>query len=369
MYLRFKYILHICMCVYVYMYIYIYTHTYLLFLSNGPAAAAAAPAPPPRPARSAAAVAPPRSVAITLSRPPSRPSLWCVLSSFLAWGHFVHYGVVRFGSAHAEPSSRATRSLRTKTASVNMRGLVIRLVLSLLWLSSLSLVLLLSLLVVVVVAVVVVVVVAVLLLLLLLRLLSLLSLLSLSLLIALIIVNYVLTAPSPRRRGPGRRLGCRQMGSTLLGPLQKQRILTDWGKRYALALLEYKSRFTGVPKRSPCQKTWNLPWPHPCRPHLPLSERRAAGGAPGTASGAPLRLFGRTKLCFSKNKHCFSKCLSKWSISSKPYSGTGASKTVLSATLFHGSAAAQASSRSFCLFVCLLMCCVVIIFIRLLIYC
>ena len=31
-------------------------------------------------------------------------------------------------------------------------------------------------------------------------------------------------------------LGCRQMGSTLMGPLQKYWILTDWGKRYALAL-------------------------------------------------------------------------------------------------------------------------------------
>ena len=32
-------------------------------------------------------------------------------------------------------------------------------------------------------------------------------------------------------------LGCGQMGSTLLGPLQKEWFLTDWGKRYALALL------------------------------------------------------------------------------------------------------------------------------------
>ena len=33
------------------------------------------------------------------------------------------------------------------------------------------------------------------------------------------------------------RVGCEQMGSTLMGPLQKTIILTDWGKRYALALL------------------------------------------------------------------------------------------------------------------------------------
>ena len=32
-------------------------------------------------------------------------------------------------------------------------------------------------------------------------------------------------------------IGCGQMGSTLMGPPQKYLILTDWGKRYALALL------------------------------------------------------------------------------------------------------------------------------------
>ena len=32
-------------------------------------------------------------------------------------------------------------------------------------------------------------------------------------------------------------LGCRQIGSTLMGPLQKQGIVTDWEKRYTLSLL------------------------------------------------------------------------------------------------------------------------------------
>ena len=32
-------------------------------------------------------------------------------------------------------------------------------------------------------------------------------------------------------------IGCGQMGSTLMGPLQKESILTDWVKRYALTLL------------------------------------------------------------------------------------------------------------------------------------
>ena len=31
--------------------------------------------------------------------------------------------------------------------------------------------------------------------------------------------------------------GCGQLGSALMGPLQKQEVLTDWGKGYALALV------------------------------------------------------------------------------------------------------------------------------------
>ena len=56
--------------------------------------------------------------------------------------------------------------------------------------------------------------------------------------------TYTYTSASRRAR-PVLCLGCGQMGSTQMGPPQKYWILTDWGKRHALALWEAKSRLNG----------------------------------------------------------------------------------------------------------------------------
>ena len=52
-------------------------------------------------------------------------------------------------------------------------------------------------------------------------------------------------------------LGCGQMGSTLMGPLQQYWCLTDWWKkgRPGWHFWEDKSRLAGVPKKSLCQNT------------------------------------------------------------------------------------------------------------------
>ena len=58
-------------------------------------------------------------------------------------------------------------------------------------------------------------------------------------------------------RQEGREAGSwlRTNGDHTTGPLQKYYFLQDWGKKYALALLEDKSRLLGVPKRSLSQET------------------------------------------------------------------------------------------------------------------
>ena len=61
------------------------------------------------------------------------------------------------------------------------------------------------------------------------------------------------------RRWHGERVCFGQLGSTLMGQLQKQDILTDYGERGTpWYFWERKSRLTGVPKRSLCQNTSNL---------------------------------------------------------------------------------------------------------------
>ena len=49
-------------------------------------------------------------------------------------------------------------------------------------------------------------------------------------------------------------LGCGQTGSTLMGPLQKQLFLTNWGKRYALALLGRQKQVNWSTQKVPLSK-------------------------------------------------------------------------------------------------------------------
>ena len=52
---------------------------------------------------------------------------------------------------------------------------------------------------------------------------------------------------------------CGQTGSTLMGPLQKSYILTDWGNWHFWA---EKTRLKGVPQKVSVKKQWHLRWPH-----------------------------------------------------------------------------------------------------------
>ena len=53
-----------------------------------------------------------------------------------------------------------------------------------------------------------------------------------------------------RRTWQREQLGCGQMGSTLIGPLQKQWILTDWEKGTPWHCWEDSSKLTGIPNKS-----------------------------------------------------------------------------------------------------------------------
>ena len=57
-------------------------------------------------------------------------------------------------------------------------------------------------------------------------------------------------------------LGCGQMGSTLMGPLQNNEFWQIERKGTPWHFWEDDSRLMGVPKKSLCQKTWNLQRPH-----------------------------------------------------------------------------------------------------------
>ena len=57
--------------------------------------------------------------------------------------------------------------------------------------------------------------------------------------------------PNKTQETAGRQIGSRQMGSTLMGPQQKQLILTDWGKGTPWHFWEDQSRLTGIPTQSP----------------------------------------------------------------------------------------------------------------------
>ena len=83
----------------------------------------------------------------------------------------------------------------------------------------------------------------------------------------------------------GAKVGCGQMGSTLMGPLQKYQFCQIGEKGTPWHFWEDESRLTGIPKNVPLSKTMKFAaTPLVLTPFVPFRKRFQANAVPAAAA-------------------------------------------------------------------------------------